>query len=84
MKQSSWLAICTLLISSLALGMGTAIADKDDKDDNAVDEYTGGAQHADPPDADGAADKDDDWDDSDDWDDREDEWDDEEDEEMDR
>ncbi|WP_290650156.1 hypothetical protein [Aquisalimonas sp.] len=77
MKLSSWLAICTLLISSLALGMGTAIADKDEKDENRVEEGTGGAQHADPE-GEGAVDEDDDWDD------REDEWDDEDDEEMDR
>jgi len=84
-KFMSWLSISALLMSSLLLGMGSAVADYDDEDEERIEEGNGaGGAEGDQQEGAGAggAEGDDEWeDDEDEWeDDQEDDWEDDDDE----
>ncbi|MFV8834148.1 hypothetical protein [Aquisalimonas sp.] len=65
-KFMSWLSISALLLSSLILGMGSAVADYDeDKEEDRMEEGAGGE---------GDMEGDDHTGEEDDWDDEEDDW----------
>ena len=78
MKQfMSWLSVCALLMSSMLVGMSTAVADQTDEEDERIEQRSGTGEDDAKDRQDDARDGEDDWDaeeDDDEWEDDEDEW----------